>query len=288
MKRFVSMLLLFSSVAAANAQKLNDFVSKYGNANGVGYMQPLADAFGANINSGVYQSARIPLGGFHLTFSVMLMAAPVTESRKTFSATTEGFFAPQQKADVPTIFGSTEGKTVVGNAGTAYAFPGGLNMTTFAVAVPQITIGSFRGTEGTIRFFQAKLGDNIGELQLWGIGARHNINQYFKKLPLDIAFGIYQHHFEIGDIVSANATLISAQASYPWSVFTFYGGPAVEISNMDVNYDGTSGKIALELKSQNSVRFTVGTLVSLAFFRLFADYNLASQPAFVLGLGFGF
>lgn len=288
MKQLIVLLLLASGLSRAHAQKLNDFVAKYGNENGAGFMQPLADAFGANINSGLYQTARIPLEGFHLTFGVMLMGAPVTDSRKTFSAKTEGFFAPQQTVDAPTIFGATDGKTVTGNAGTAYVFPGGLSMTTFAIAAPQITVGSLYGTEATVRFFQAKLGDNIGQLKLWGIGARHNINQYFKKLPLDVAAGIYQQHFEIGDIVSANSTLISAQGSYTTSVLTFYGGPGFEISNMDVKYDGTSGKITLALKSQNNVRFTAGALLSLAFFRLYADYNFSSQSAFVLGFGFGF
>ncbi|MEK7249926.1 MAG: DUF6588 family protein [Bacteroidota bacterium] len=288
MKHSVVVFLLVSTLSLARGQKLNDFVAKYGGENGVGFMQPLADGFGANINSGLYQTAKIPLDGFHLNFSVMLMGAPVTDSRKTFTAKTEGFFAPQQTADVPTIFGPTDGKTVTGNAGTAYVFPGGLSMTTFVIAAPQITIGSLYGTEATVRFFQAKVGDNIGELKLWGIGARHNINQYFKKLPLDVAAGIYQQHFEIGDIVSANATLISAQGSYAISVLTLYGGPAVEISNMDVTYDGTGGKVTLSLKSQNSVRFTVGAALTLAFFRLYADYNLASQSAFVLGFGFGF
>lgn len=288
MKQLAVAILLASVLLSARAQKLNDFVAKYGNENGVGFMQPLADAFGANINSGIYQTAKIPLEGFHLNFSVMLMGAPITDSRKTFSAKTDGFFAPQQTADAPTIFGKTDGKTVTGNAGTSYLFPGGLSMTTFAIAAPQLTVGSLYGTEATVRFFQAKLGDNIGQLKLWGIGARHNINQYFKKLPLDVAAGIYQQHFEIGDVVSANATLISAQGSYTTSVLTFYGGPGVEISSMDVTYDGTGGKVTLALKSKNSVRFTVGAAVTLAFFRLYADYNLASQSAFVLGFGFGF
>ncbi len=288
MRNGVLALLLCCILPTASAQKLNDFIAKYGNENGAGFMQPLADAFGANINSGLYQSARVPLGGFHIRFDVMLMAAPVTNSRRTFTAKTEGFFSPEQTASVPTIFGSINGSTVTGTGGTTYAFPGGLNMTTFAIAAPQVTIGSFYGTEATVRFFQAKLGSSVGDLTLWGVGVRHNLNQYFRKLPVDVAAGVYHQRFDIGDIVSANATLISAQASYTTSVLTVYGGPGFEISNMDVTYDGTSGKVLLALKSQNNVRFTAGVLLSLAFFRLYADYNLASQSAFVLGFGFGF
>lgn len=272
----------------AQAQTLNDIVSKYGNENGSGFMQPLADTFGANLNSGLFQSAKIQPTGFHLNFSVMLIGAPVPDSRKTFSAKTEGFFSPQTTADAPTLFGSTDGKTVSGVGGTSYVFPGGLDVNMLMIAVPQLTVGNYYGTDATVRFVQAKVGDSFGHLKLYGIGVRHNINQYFKKLPLDVAFGFYYQHFEIGDIVSANATLISAQGSYSTGVLTVYGGPGVEISNLDVNYTGTSGKIVLALKGANAVRFTAGGLLSLAFFRLYADFNLSSQSTFVVGFGFGF
>jgi hypothetical protein len=251
-------------------------------------MQPLADAFGADLNSGLYQTAKIPLQGFHLDFSLALIVAPIGDSRKSFQATTEGLFAPVTTTSVPTIFGGTNGVTVPGNASTAYAFPGGLGMTILPLAVPQITLGSLYGTEATVRFFQAQINGSIGQLQLWGIGARHNISQYIRDFPLALAGGIYYQHFSVGDVVSASATLISAQASYDYGLLTFYGGPGFEISNMDVNYDGSAGKISLSLKSQNSVRFTAGIALNLAFFRLYADYNLASQSAFVLGLGLKF
>jgi hypothetical protein len=289
MKQVVVVLvgLTITFLVNANASDLNDFVGKYGAQNGGGYMQPLADAFGADINSGLFQSAHIEKG-FHIEISIVTMSAPIGDDRKTFTATTDGNFNPPATVQAPTLFGSSTSVGVPGNAGTTFVFPGGLNFKLFPLAVPQITIGAVAGTEVTARFFQAKLGESVGELSLWGVGARHNISQYLPRFPLEFAAGVYYQHFEIGDIVSANATFISGQASYKAGVLTLYGGPGYEISTMGVHYDGSSGKVDIDLNSSNSVRFTVGANLSLAFFRMFADYNLASQSAFVLGIGFGF
>ena len=283
----ILLVLTLGIIASAGASDLNDFVGKYGAQNGSGFMQPLADAFGADINSGLYQTAHIEKG-FHIAISIIAMSAPIGDDRKTFTASTDGNFNPRTTVQAPTLFGSSNGVTVDGAAGTAYVFPGGLNFKLFPIAVPQLTVGSVSGTEVTARFFQAKLGESVGQLSLWGIGARHNISQYLPRFPLEFAVGVYRQHFEIGDIVSANATFISGQASYKAGVLTLYGGPGYEISTMGIHYDGSSGKVDLDLSSSNSVRFTIGANLTLAFFRMFADYNLASQSAFVLGIGFGF
>lgn len=283
-------VLVMSFLIPAQAQKLNDFVGKYGNENGAGFMQPLADAFAANLNSGLFQSANVPLDGLHITFSIVALGAPVSDSRKTFLAKTEDPFSPPGTIQAPTIFGSPDGASVTGTGGTTYNFPGGLDASLLAIAAPQITVGSLYGTEALVRFFQAKLGESFGTLKLFGIGLRHNVKQHLKlkNLPLDIAFGFYYQHFEIGDIVSANAVLISAQGSYRTGLLVLYGGPGFETSTMDIQYNGGSGNINLSLKAANSLRFTLGAALHLAFFRLFADYNLASQSTFTVGFGLAF
>jgi hypothetical protein len=284
------MICCLSFSSQALTQSFNDFVAKYSSTNGSGYMQPLADAFAADLNSGLYQTADIPIKGVHLNFSLVVTEAFIGDSRKSFQATTEGFFTPTTTTSVPTIFGGTNGVTVPGTAATAYAFPGGLGVTTLPLIVPQLEVGSLYGTELAVRFFQAQVANSsIGQLQLWGIGVHHNLNQWIStKLPVALAAGIYYQHFSIGDIVSASATLISIQTSYNYGIITFYGGPGVEISSMDVNYDGSAGKINLSLKGANSIRLTTGAALNVGFFRLFIDYNIASQSALVLGLGFHF
>jgi len=59
----VGLLICSSHV---HAQNIEDMISKYTSDNGKGYVQPLADAFGANLNSGFYHHAKVKKAGFQL------------------------------------------------------------------------------------------------------------------------------------------------------------------------------------------------------------------------------
>jgi hypothetical protein len=292
MKRWIVFVALTMSCSIAfsqlHAQDIEDFVSKYTGVNGEGYLQPLADAFGANLNSGLYQTAHIPAMGFSIRGGVVIMTAPISDDNKVFTATTEFPFTPEQTAEAPTIFGDVNPVTVSGEGGTVYTFPGGFAFNQLPFLVPQVTIGSIRGSEVTIRYFQVTLGDNIGDVKLFGFGARHSISQYLKDPPVDIAAGFFFQSFDVGDIISANTSYFGLQLSHTRSVLTLYGGPGVETSSLDIAYqfdDDTS--IEFEMDSNNSFRFTTGVAVDLRIIRFFIDYNFASQSAISLGLGLG-
>ena len=291
MKIYAIIIAILFCVCRENVNaQVDNILSKYGGENAGGFVQPLADAFTANLNSGLYQNGFVPLSGLHISVGVVLLGAPVSESRRTFTGKTEGFFNPPQTAQAPSIFGSTEGTSVRGNGGTVYVFPGGLDVKLFSLAAPQITIGSLYGTEAMLRFFQVKIGKTFGTLRLFGFGLRHNITQYLKlkDVPLDFAAGIYYQNFGLGDIISGSGVLVSGQASYKTGVLTLYGGPGFEFSSMKVEYNGSAGKVSTSVSAANKVRFTLGAAATLIFFRLHADYNLSSQSTFALGFSFVF
>jgi len=292
MRKSIYLLLFLLSTIPIIAQDFEDYVSSYTGINGKGYMKPLADAFGANVNSGFFHDARIPLLGVNVYFGVVGMTAFISDDSRTFEATTGEFFSPEQTAKVPTIFGSTQSLKVDGTGGTQFSFPGGLNISKVPIAVPQLTIGAIAGTDFTLRYIQLNVDDNFGDIKVLGVGARHSIDQYLPLVPIDIAFGVYYQTFDIGNIIEASAMLISAQASYSTPVVTFYGGLGYETSNMDISYDvGTEldpEKIKFEVDATNSIRLTLGAALKLGFFILHTDYNLASQNVWAVGLGFNF
>lgn len=281
-------LLVVVLTFPTKAQKINDLVSKYGSHNGKGYLQPLADAFGANINSGFYHTANIS-AGFHMSLTVEAMAAFVPNDKKKFTATTEDPFYPTTMTQAPTIFGSVDPVSVSGVGGTAYVFPGGLNAKNFPLAVPQLTVGSVLGTEATLRYVDVKVSSDVGTVKLLGGGVRHSISQYLREFPLDLSVGFFIQKFDVGEIISANATLIGAQASYPVGILTLYGGTGYEKSSMDVSYDSDTDttKVKFKLDGVNSVRFTLGVALKLAILQIHADYNLGSQSVACAGVGFG-
>jgi len=160
------------------------------------------------------------------------------------------------------------------------------------LAVPQVSVGSILGTQATVRFVNAKIDDNIGEVKLFGFGAQHSLSQYFKNFPLDLAAGFLIQKFEVGDIVEANTKYFGLQGSLSRSLLTLYGGAGVESATLDIAYDYESGtgtqRIAFDLEADNSVRFTAGVALNLLVLKLHADYNFGSQNVIAAGLGFGF
>ena len=282
-------LAVFFSFSITTSQDIEELVSKYTESNGKGYMQPLADAFGATFNSGLFHTAGLKKLGFQAYLGVVASTAFISDKRTTFDATTQGFTDPEITATAPTVFGPGEAVSVDGPGGTAYVFPAGMNVKMIPFAIPQLSVGSVYGTDLTLRFITFNLGEDFGDLSVFGWGIRHSISQYVEALPLDVALGIYNQSFKAGDIVSANAWVVSAQASKKVLIFTFYGGLAFENTKLDLEYhnDEEDVDIAFNLNGKNSIRLTAGITFNLGPAKLNVDYNIASQSVLSFGLGIG-
>ncbi|HOT96306.1 MAG TPA: hypothetical protein PLG50_00950 [bacterium] len=278
-------------VPGARAQKLEDYLSRYLGDNGKKYLQPLGDAFGANMNSGLYHSAHIPRVGLHLGLDLLIPAALIAEDQRTFTATTEEGFYPVTTREVPTVFGDTQPVSIAGQGGTVYNFPGGYDLSMLPLAIPQVTVGSLLGTELTLRYAVAQLNEDIGDLTLTGIGIRHSVSQYIPLFPIDVSVSYFHQTLKVGDILDAATDVVGVQASKSFSLLTLYGGVAYEKAGMDVSYTHGEGAeaetIAFSLEGQNKMRMTVGANLHLALFQLHADYSLASQNSACLGLYIG-
>jgi hypothetical protein len=282
-------LTVFFSFSIATSQDIEELVSKYTENNGKGYMQPLADAFGATFNTGLFHTARLKKLGFQAYLGVVASTAFISDKRTTFDATTQGFADPEITTEAPTVFGPSQSVNVPGPGGTVYVFPAGMNVKMITFAMQQLSIGSVYGTDLTFRFITFNLGEDFGDLNVFGWGIRHSISQYFEVLPLDVALGIYNQSFKAGDIVKANAWVVSAQASKKVLLFTFYGGLAYENTKLDLEYhnDEDDVDITFNLKGKNSIRLTAGVTFNLGPAKLNVDYNIASQSVLSVGLGVG-
>jgi len=280
---------VFLLAAPLHAQDFEDFVRKYTGANGSSYMQPLADAFGANLNSGLYHNAYIQKRGFQLYLGVAAMNAVIPDANKTFQGTTEGAFAPQQTVTVPTIFGNPELVSVEGEGGTTYIFPGGLGLDNLPLAVPQLTLGSLFGTDATLRWAAYDIGEEVGKVELLGWGIRHSLDPYVPLGPLHAAAGFYVQQFTVGDIVDARGWIATLQGSYQWHLLTFYGGLGYEHSTLDIQYtrEEDNAEIKFDLTGANTLRATLGLTVNLGPLKVHSDYSLASQSLLTLGVGLG-
>lgn len=292
----VTALLVCSSAGIAQTV-IEDALKAYGEDNAKGYLQPLADMFGANMQAGYYRTANIPVVGFNIALDFVVMGSVVGDDQKTFDAKTPAGFTPAT-FKAPTLFGDPKGASVTNQTpGPSYGQPyyasgGVVNTDMFPLLVPQLTIGSLFGTELIGRYvFIPKLGeDKIPESDLWGIGVRHNVGQWFAGLPVDISAGFFYGSFTSGDLIDYKGTQFGAQVSKDFSLVTVYGGLAIESSTMKIKYLSTDpaagGNVEFDLDGANTYRLTAGACLHLGFFRLFGDVNIGQ--VFHLSGGFGF
>lgn len=292
MKKTIGIVLALLLVAsAATAQNLDDKISSYGSKNAELYLQPLADAFGASLNSGFFHTARIGKFGLHVKIGVIAMVAPIPEEKKIFEMVDEpqyGFY-PDPGEMTATVFGDEDGGATVNGV----EFPGGAFETDYMpLAVPQVTVGGVLGTEATLRYITYTPDDEIGEIKLFGWGVRHSLSQYIPLCPVDIAAGFWRQRFEVGDIVEATATYFGVQASKSLSVLTLYAGAGLEKSSLDIAYDydneGQIERVTFGMEGENSSRVTLGLALDLAVLQIFGDINMAKQTTYSAGVTVGF
>jgi hypothetical protein len=267
-------------------------VAAYGEENVKGYMQPFADLFGANMNSGYYRTAKVPLAGFTFEFDIIAMGAMVGDSEKEFDGVAPPGFTPGT-FKTATIFGKKGGEITDSPSGLTYRGTDGVfNTDMMPLVTPQVKVGSLFGTEFLVRYgYIPKLGDDFESTTVWAIGARHNISQWFGTLPLDLSAGIYYSNVTTGDFISFKGLMIGAQASKDFDLLTLYGGLGYQSATLDLKYDSTipsaPGKVELTLDGGNSVAFTLGAGLNFGIFRIFADINFGAVTNLSGGIGFG-
>lgn len=287
-------------IASPLSAQIEDQLSAYTGRNAIGYLRPLADALGADLNSGFFHSAHIPKNGFHLSLEIRYMSVIFADDDRTFSATTEYGFSPEQTVDAPTIVGPRHGVRVSGNGATNFSFPGGFDVDMFEFATPQIRIGTLLGTEALLRFLIFETGSvDFGDLKLklFGVGVRHSISQYTERLPAEVAVGVIWQTFSLAeqegahDLMSTKTLSVGLHASKRLSFVEPYAGFSVDTYQTKLSYVnsalGLTESIDFDFGTDTSVRTTVGLSLYRDIFGIHGEFNFTGQNSFSIGLVVG-
>jgi hypothetical protein len=283
------------TVSGATAQTdLETALKQYNSSSVTGYIQPVADLFGADMHAGYYHNAWIAESGFSLGFDIIVMGSIVDDAQKYYTASAPAGFTPST-FKTATIFGD-KGTSITNSTNPVLEYKGSdgiVKTSIFPLAVPQIRIGSLYGSDLTLRFVAIpNIGDNkFPKITLWGAGLRHNISQYIPNCPIDIATGVYFNSFKIGDLMDFKGFAVNAQASKAVKIIILYGGIAYESSKMDLTYKTTDPNVPADvnvtLDGSNKFRATIGVGLNLGIFKVFADANFGSVTNYSAGIGFG-
>lgn len=193
------------------------------------------------------------------------------------------------------------------------------NMNFLPSAFLQARMGIFKATELKIRYFP-KIDYEDVKTGLIGFGLQHEFTQ---MLPADkifpvaisgfIGFTNFNSSFDFTDSqiiegsrqrfeVKQNSWLFQLHASTKLPVINFYGGLGYVTGTSDFDVLGTytvrAGTPLTETSSTfedpfsvknkvSGVKATLGTRLSLSFFSIYAEYNLAEYSTASAGIGFG-
>lgn len=288
------LVLLLASPAVA---QIEEHLSAYTGRNATGYLKPLVDAFGADLNAGLFYSARIPERDFYMRLELRAMSVYFTDEDRTFLATTESGFRPETTTEAPTVIGSRRAVFVDGQENTKFAFPGGFDIGSFSFVVPQLRFGALYGTEAVVRFLTYGTGnDDLGNLSLYGVGIRHSINRYFgETLPIDLAASFFWQAFSMGEnakgesLVEAKTASVGIHASQRYWRIEPFAGIAYDTHSMSLAYFSSSTAdegIELDFESDAALHLTMGLSLHLGFANVHGEYNISDQNAFSIGLSF--
>lgn len=283
------LLLLALPVTSVGQTDLEIALQQYDAEGVTGFIGPMAHLYGADINSGMFHSADIPMAGFHFELDFIGMGSLVKDDYKNYVATLpQGFQQPT--AVQPTIFGGVA-PLISDPSGLQYKGSNGvIDASLFSHGVAHLSFGSVNGTDGFVRFLASPElgGKKFPKTSLIGGGLRHSISQYIPDIQFALAVGGGYNKLTIGDLVEIGGVSFGAQGSKTWDSFTWYGGLQWEKTTMNVKYTSSASvPVNVDVDGDNKIRLTTGGALKLGFFRIFADANIGSVMNFSGGIGFG-
>jgi hypothetical protein len=286
---WVLVVLLVGGLAIpAAAGVIEDNLSAYTDDTAKGYLKPLQEALGQGLNTNFSTTAAIPDRGFYVKLDVLAMAVKFKGGDDTFEATTGGDFTPVQTVEVPTVVGPGESVTVDGDGGTQYVFPGGFDLGSLSFALPQLTVGSYKGTEGIVRWILIPTNDDdIEDVSFFGIGARHSISQYMTS-DVDLVGDVYYQKLGTGgDLIDARTFSIGVATGKQFGVINSYARVSYDTISMDVKYTSEAGAESenVDLSMGSEGFFHVAASIALALGPV--EANLGADFAKRLGVGAG-
>ncbi|OSY87255.1 hypothetical protein WH52_12400 [Tenacibaculum holothuriorum] len=177
-------------------------------------------------------------------------------------------------------------------------------------------------------FPETKIGDDGGKISMYGIGLKKEITSWFgplDKTPLHVsllaAYTSLDLSYGLGSTTSGalqvqdgaaefglSAFTIQAIASLNFPIINFYGGVGFNTGSADLkmtgNYTGTyqytpaGGGTSIPVTenlsppslsfNSSGLKATIGTRLSLGFFKIFADYSLQEYNTVNAGIAFSF
>lgn len=257
------------------------------------YLKPYANAFGANLNGGWYNTAKPhKLFGFDLTLTISTSFVP--SSDKTFDPSKllgSKFKMTQSSTSAPTVAGDNKTGPEITYLNTVkFKTPKGTGVGIIPSPMLQLGIGLIKQTDVTVRYMPTfNIGD-YGSIDMWGVGLKHSLKQWipgikmapffnlsvmggFTKLTTSANLNLQQDYYSTNlNAVIENPSLKynnqkmefiakgftgNVLASFDLPIITFYGGVGFSSTNTSLKLKGDYPMAKLETTGANAGKLVV-------------------------------
>jgi len=287
----LTVLALGSLPAAA---QLAENLGALSDVNAKQYLGPLPDALAGTMNSAIFTTGKVPKTGINFSIGLKVMGINFDSNDRSFTPTDPpGFTSIGPPQQAPTVIGSTAAVTQNGQGGATLYYPGGFDITEFAFAAPQVSIGSVLGTRAVGRWYSQTFGahDLIKKVSYYGVGAQHSITQYFTTLPVDIAVGAFYQQLKFNDhLMDIKTVHGDVTVSKSFTILQPYGAIGFDTFKMDVSYEDATNpgnNVAVAFDQTSHIRLTAGVVATLAIVTIHAEASHAATNGVAVGLSLG-
>lgn len=304
-------MVVFFGLTAAQDMALAEKIKSVSEDLLAGYTEPLVDAFGTGVATGLFHTARShQLLGFDIGVRTMFIQIP--DLARYFSgqvlvcslAGNDLVYDSLVLDSISTIFGPSE-ETVIPTTGNQVGIPPeiprGFNVSLVPLIMPQLNVGLIYGTELAIRYIPFSYKGS--RLNFLGIGIKQHLNRLpgvaTLPIPIDIAVGGAIQNLGLADslnetIMSSRTWSLQAIASKNLTVLEPLIGAGLENTTVTFNYEfeydipdtinnvpedriRALRTVNIELDGKTDTRVFVGFNLKLAVFYLHYDYTLVSR-----------
>ncbi|TSA24225.1 hypothetical protein D4R71_07330 [bacterium] len=298
MKKIVSIFLfiVFCSVSLVHGDIIKD-LKQFGAENGEKYMKPFVTAFGSDLNSGWFSTAKTAPLSFGLTFNAMLAVVPDDDKTFLIHNPDTTLFEGESK-ETATAFGNEGAVFISKVGGDPLIFPGGADVGMVPLIVPQAHLGLPGGFEVEVRYFPPCEIKDMGKISFVGGGVKYQVSKLIPMLstivPISIQ-GTYQQ-LKLGDEVTLNSTFVNIHASRGLVILplTIYGGIGYEHTTLEAKYEYTPPWYEsldpepqkFNITGDNNFRFTAGARLKILLLDVMVDYSVGKYQTVRAGVGF--
>jgi len=240
------------------------------------YLEPIGQVYSSLLHSGVFP--RYSEKGFHIKIGLHITRFNLFSDIKTFQ--TSGQTAP-------TILGTPEPLVINNGSSEITIIPAGNDIPEITLGAPELYIGTLLGTDFYGRYGQLPADGNLGRLEFYGGGIRHDFGRYFLPEYVKWYLSYNYHQLTLGETVNSINQYGLTQLGVKLNRIGFYGLFGYEINDMTLDYTFEDMPTSIDLDDSVPFRYGGGFNLSFKYIELYGEYNMNDPVALLLGFSVG-